>query len=234
MILTLTQYVSSRQISESTVKRHLKKLGITLPENPSDRRSRLVGPEDQARLDISMSCSHLSALVIDAATVPNLQTPIAAAAAVDAAAAAVDAAAVDAAAVEYHRSDSASMIIAEAQIIKAQNLIPYQRPDENPLLVALRRDTAAMQTANLDRYNQIRYDNHTQRETQQAIAAARLIRLMESAQKEAFETHQLKKQMIAAATTDLELLELEFDSTPDPIPQTSPQTIPIKSLPDWF
>ena len=213
MILTFAQYVSSRQMSESTVKRHLKKLGITLPENPSDRRSRLVSPEDQARLDISMACNHPPALGIDAATVTVVD--------------AVDA-------VEYHRSDSASMIIAEAQIIKAQNLIPYQRPDENPLLVALRRDAAAMQTANLDRYNQIRYDNHTQRETQQAIAAARLIRLMESAQKEAFETHQLKKQMIAAATTDLELLELEFDSTPDPIPQTSPQTSPRKSLPDWF
>ena len=126
------------------------------------------------------------------------------------------------------------MLITEAQIIKAQNLIPYQRPDDNPLLNALQRQSAAMQQANLDRYNQIRYDNHTQRETQQAIAAARLIKLMESAQKEAFETHQLKKQMIAAATTDLELLELEFDSTPDPIPQPSPQTIPIKSLPDWF
>lgn len=227
MILTLKQYISSRQTSESTVKRHLKKLGITLPENPSDRRSRLVSPEDQTRLDISMSSNYPPALGIDAQGKPNIQTPI-----VDAAA--VDAAAVDAVAVEYHRSDSASMIIAEAQIIKAQNLIPYQRPDDNPLLVALRRDAAAMQQANLDRYNQIRYDNHTQRETQQAIAAARLIKLMESAQKEAFETHQLKKQMIAAATTDLELLELEFDSTPDPIPQPSPQTIPIKSLPDWF
>ena len=224
MILTLKQYVSSRQISESTVKRHLKKLGITLPENPSDRRSRLVSPEDQTRLDISMACNHPPALGIDAAAVPILQTPIAATAT---AAAVVDA-------VEYHRSDSASMIIAEAQIIKAQNLIPYQRPDDNPLLNALQRQSAAMQQANLDRYNQIRYDNHTQRETQQAIAAARLIKLMESAQKEAFETHQLKKQMIAAATTDLELLELEFDSTPDPIPQTIPQTIPIKSLLDWF
>ena len=227
MILTLKQYISSRQISESTVKRHLKKLGITLPENPSDRRSRLVSPEDQTRLDISMSSNYPPALGIDAQGAPNLQTPIIAAAA-------VDAAAVDAAAVEYHRSESSNMLITEAQIIKAQNLIPYQRPDDNPLLAALQRQSAAMQQANLDRYNQIRYDNHTQRETEQAIAAARLIKLMESAQKEAFETHQLKKQMIAAATTDLELLELEFDSTPDPIPQPSPQTIPIKSLPDWF
>ena len=227
MILTLKQYISSRQISESTVKRHLKKLGITLPENPSDRRSRLVSPEDQTRLDISMSSNYPPALGIDAQGAPNLQTPIIAAAA-------VDAAAVDAAAVEYHRSESSNMLITEAQIIKAQNLIPYQRPDDNPLLAALQRQSAAMQQANLDRYNQIRYDNHTQRETEQAIAAARLIKLMESAQKEAFETHQLKKQMIAAATTDLELLELEFDSTPDPIPQPSPQTIPKKSLPDWF
>ena len=224
MILTLSQYVSSRQISESTVKRHLKKLGITLPENPSDRRSRLIGPEDQTRLDISMACNHPPALGITAAAVPILQTPIAAA---SSAAAVVDS-------VEYHRSESSNMLITEAQIIKAQNLIPYQRPDDNPLLAALQRQSAAMQQANLDRYNQIRYDNHTQRETQQAIAAARLIKLMESAQKEAFETHQLKKQMIAAATTDLELLELEFDSTPDPIPQTIPQTIPIKSLPEWF
>ncbi len=207
MMMTLKQYVESRQSSDTTVKRHIKKLGLTLPENPSDRRSRLISTDHQQRLDDSMGYHPPAPIALD---VPVVEV------------------------IPYQRSEEVSMIIAEGEILKAQHLIPYQRVEQNPLLLALQRQAAEMQQSNLARYQQIQHDNQTQHEAQQAIAAAKRIKLIEAAQQEAFEAHQLKKQLIAQATTDLELMDMGLSVNPDPTPQTRPQSQPSESQPSWL
>ena len=212
MMMTLKQYVESRQSSDTTVKRHIKKLGLTLPENPTDKRSRLISVEHQQRLDASIGVSPLTPIAIDAAVVEVIP---------------------------YQRSEEVSMIIAEGEILKAQHLIPYQPAAQNPLLLALQRQASEMQQSNQARYQQIQQDNQTQQEAQQAIAAAKRIKLIEAAQQEAFEAHQLKKQLIAQATTDLELMDMglsvnAINATPEPTPQMRPQSQPSESQPSWL
>jgi hypothetical protein len=53
-MLTVKQYAESRDVSESSVKNHVRKLGLDLPENPADRRQRLISSEQQAQLDASL------------------------------------------------------------------------------------------------------------------------------------------------------------------------------------
>ena len=207
MMMTLKQYVESRQSSDTTVKRHIKKLGLTLPENPTDKRSRLISTEHQQRLDASIGCHPPVAIAVD---VPTIEV------------------------IPYQRSEEVSMIIAEGEILKAQHLIPYQPAEQNPLLLALQRQAAEMQRSNQARYQQIQQDNQTQQEAQQAIAAAKRIKLMEIAQQEAFEAHQLKKQLIAQATTDLELMDMGLSSSVNATPQMRPQSQPSESQPSWL
>jgi hypothetical protein len=210
MMMTVKQYVDDRQSSETTVKRHIKKLNLDLPINPLNKKQRLISIENQQRLDASLGCQS--------------STPIAAVAEV----------------IEvtpYQRSEEVGMIIAEGEILKAQHLIPYQPTAQNPLLLALQQQAAQMQQANQARYAQIQQDSQTQQESQQAIAAAKRIRLMEQAQQEAFEAHQLKKQLIAKATNDLEMYDLGFppvNQTPEPTPQPRPQSQPSSPQPSWL
>jgi hypothetical protein len=133
--------------------------------------------------------------------------------------------------IPYERSENVSMIIAEGEILKAQHLVPYQRADQNPLLLALQRQAEEMQRSNNARYQQIKQDNQAQQEAQQAIAAAKRLRLMETAHQEAFETHQLKKQLIAQATTELELLEMGLSISSNQPPASPLQTVPKSSSP---
>jgi hypothetical protein len=213
-MLTVQAYANSRKLSVATVKNHIKKLELDLPLNPQDNRQRLISQENQRKLDESTRRS--------APTPPPSQ-------------------AIEAEIIEvtpYVRSESASMVIAEGEILKAQYLVPYQPTEQNPLLLALQRQAAEMQQANLARYAQLRENSQTQNETQQAIAAAKRIRLMEQAQQQAFENHQLKKQLIAQAETELELMDMGL-GLPTPKPQTSPpQPVSVTTSPelqpDWL
>ncbi len=207
MMMTVKQYAEDRNSSETTVKRHITKLGLDLPINPNHKKQRLISTENQRLLDESIGCQSSTPIASPAVEV-----------------------------IPYQRSEEVSMIIAEGEILKAQHLVPYQPTAQNPLLLALQRQAAEMQANNLARYQQIQQDNQTQQESQQAIAAAKRIRLMESAQQEAFEAHQLKKQLIAQATTNLEMMDLGFpvNQTPASTPQTSPQSAASSPQPDWL
>ena len=207
MMMTVKQYVDDRQSSETTVKRHIKKLNLDLPINPTNKKQRLISTEHQRLLDASIGYQPPTPIVLD---VPVVEV------------------------IPYQRSEEVSMIIAEGEILKAQHLIPFQRAEQNPLLLALQRQAAEMQQANLARYQQIQHDNQTQQEAQSAIAAAKRIKLIEAAQQEAFEAHQLKKQLIAQATTDLEMMDLGFSIEPIPAPQHRPQSQPSESQPSWL
>jgi hypothetical protein len=209
MMMTVAQYAESRDLSEATVKKHIKKLELELPCNPNDRRQRLISRENQQALDQS---TRRSAPPSPAAIEPPIEV------------------------IPYQRSEEAAMVIAEGEIIKAQHLVPYQSADQNPLLIALQRQAAELQQSNLARYHQIQNDNQTQQEAQQAIAAAKRIRLMEAAQQEAFENHQLKKQLLAQATTELELMDmgLSVNNPPVPTKQTVPQSSAPERSPDWL
>lgn len=211
-MLTVQSYADSRKLSVATVKNHIKKLGLDLPLNPQDNRQRLISTENQRKLDESTRRSAPT-------TVPTVEAEI----------------------IEvtpYVRSESASMVIAEGEILKAQYLVPYQPTEQNPLLLALQQQAAEMQQANLARYAQLQQNAQTQNETQQAIAAAKRIRLMEQAQQQAFENHQLKKQLIAQVETELELMDMGL-GLPTPKPHSSPSqpvsVAPSDELqPDWL
>lgn len=192
MMITVARYAETRSLSVATVKNHIKKLGLNLPPNPQDNRQRLISLENQRKLDDSTRRS--------APTVP----------------AAVETEVLQ---VTHHeRSEEVSMVIAEGEILKAQYIVPYQPAAQNPLLLALQRQANEMQENNLARYRQIQQDSAAQNETQQAIAAAKRLKLMEAAQQEAFESHQLKKQIIAQTTIELELMDLGL-VLPAPKPQ---------------
>jgi hypothetical protein len=213
-MLTVQAYANSRKLSVATVKNHIKKLELDLPLNPQDNRQRLISLDNQRKLDESTRRS-----APPTPTVPTVEAEI----------------------IEvtpYVRSESASMVIAEGEILKAQYLIPHQPTEQNPLLLALQQQAAEMQQANLARYAQLQQNAQTQNETQQAIAAAKRIRLMEQAQQQAFENHQLKKQLIAQAETELELMDMGL-GLPTPKPQPSPpqpaSVAPSPELqPDWL
>jgi hypothetical protein len=213
-MLTVARYAETRGISVATVKNHIKKLELDLPLNPQDNRQRLISTENQRKLDESTRRSAPTPT-----TVPTVEAEI----------------------IEvtpYVRSESASMVIAEGEILKAQYLVPYQPTEQNPLLLALQQQAAEMQQANLARYAQLQQNAQTQNETQQAIAAAKRIRLMEQAQQQAFENHQLKKQLIAQAETELELMDMGL-GLPTPKPQSSPsQPVSVATSdelqPDWL
>jgi hypothetical protein len=208
MMMPLTSYVESRQTSLSTINRHIKRLNLDLPLNPKDKRQKLVSSENQSRLDAAIGYQPSIDVIEPIEVIP------------------------------YERSENVSMIIAEGEILKAQHLVPYQRADQNPLLLALQRQAEEMQRSNNARYQQIKQDNQAQQESQQAIAAAKRLRLMEAAHQEAFETHQLRKQLIAQATTELELLDmgLSISSNQPPAPplQTDPQSSSPAPSPEWL
>lgn len=207
MMMTVKQYADDRQISESTVKRHITKQKLDLPINPLNKKQRLLSRENQHLLDVSIGCQS--------------STPIAA---------------VEVEVTPYQRSESASMVIAEGEILKAQYLTPYQPTEQNPLLLVLQQQAAEMQQANQARYAQLQQNAQAQTETQQAIAAAKRIRLIESVQQEAFEAHQLKKQLLAQAATELELMDmgLSVNQPPAPTPQPRPQSQPSSQQPSWL
>jgi hypothetical protein len=211
MMMPVATYAENRGRSESTVKAWIKKLNLELPVNPDDRRQRLISNQNQDLLDAHGKVKPVAPI---AAAVEVIEvTP-------------------------YQRSEETAMIIAEGEILKAQYLVPYQPVAQNPLLLALQRQTAEMQQANQARYAQIQQDIHTQREAQQTIAAAKRIKIMEAAQQEAFEAHQLKKQFIAQAETELELMDMGL-GLPTPKPQSSPsQPVSVATSdelqPDWL
>jgi hypothetical protein len=213
-MLTVQSYADSRKLSVATVKNHIKKLELDLPLNPQDNRQRLISLDNQRKLDESTRRSAPTPTIVPTVEAELIEvTP-------------------------YVRSESASMVIAEGEILKAQYLVPYQPTEQNPLLLALQRQAAEMQQANLARYAQLRENSQTQNETQQAIAAAKRIRLMEQAQQQAFENHQLKKQLIAQAETELELMDMGL-GLPTPKPQQSPvQPVSVTTSPelqpDWL
>jgi hypothetical protein len=213
-MLTVQAYANSRKLSVATVKNHIKKLELDLPLNPQDNRQRLISLDNQRRLDESTRRS-----APPTATVPTVEAEL------------IEV-------VPYERSEETAMIIAEGEILKAQYLVPYQPVAQNPLLLALQRQTAEMQQANQARYAQIQQDIHTQREAQQTIAAAKRIKIMEAAQQEAFEAHQLKKQFIAQAATELEMMDMGLSIAPAPSPKpqapaASPEPSP-ELQPDWL
>jgi hypothetical protein len=204
-------YKRQRDTSETTVKRRIKSFGWELPINPLNKKQRLLSVERQHLLDESIG---YTTPTVEPTAVEVIEvTP-------------------------YERSEQVSMIIAEGEILKAQHLIPYQPTAQNPLLLALQQQAAEMQQANQARYAQLQHNAQTQTETQQAIAAAKRIRLIEQAQQQAFENHQLKKQLIAQAETELELMDMGLsipvNQTPAPTPQTSPQSAASSPQPDWL
>ena len=90
MMMTVKQYVDDRQSSETTVKRHIKKLNLDLPKNPLNKNQRLISTENQRLLDASIGCQ--SSTPIAAAVEVIEVTP-------------------------YQRSEEVSMIIAEGELL---------------------------------------------------------------------------------------------------------------------
>lgn len=59
-MLTVKQYAESRGVSDTTVKNHIRKLALDLPENPTDRRQRLLSNDHQLALDESLGVSPIA------------------------------------------------------------------------------------------------------------------------------------------------------------------------------
>lgn len=209
-MLTVQTYADSRKLSVATVKNHIKKLELDLPLNPQDNRQRLISLDNQRKLDESTRRS------APTAAVPTIEAEL----------------------VEvtpYVRSQETAMIIAEGQILEAQ-LTTYQPAHENPYLTALKSQIAQQSEANALRYQQVVAGITSTSDTTIAINAARRMRLVEEAQREAAEEFMMKQQMKQQTTDELNLLSLGI--TP-PKPQPSPsQSVSVATSPelqpDWL
>lgn len=208
MMMTVAQYAESRGLSVATVKNHIKKLELDLPLNPEDKRQRLISTEAQRLLDASTRRSPQG----------SNDTPI------------------EVEVMPYRRSEETSMIIAEGAIVEAQ-LTTYQRPEENPLLQALRAQIVTLEQSNQQRYQQIQSGIQSQHDINQAISAAKKLQIVEAAQREAIEEFQMKQQLKQKTLTDLEILSLGLspvNQVPDPTTQHSPKSQPSPSQPSWL
>ena len=210
-MLTVQAYADSRKLSVATVKNHIKKLELDLPLNPQDNRQRLISLDNQRKLDQSTRRSAPTP-----ATVPTIEAEV----------------------VEvtpYVRSEETAMIIAEGQILEAQ-LTTYQPAQENPYLSALKAQIAQQSEANALRYQQVVAGITSTSDTTIAINAARRMRLVEEAQREAAEEFMMKQQMKQQTTDELNLLALGITPPkpqPNPIQSVSVATSP-ELQPDWL
>jgi hypothetical protein len=57
MLITVKDYAANRDISETTVKKYIRKLDLALSLNPLDARQRLLSTDQQADLDKAIGCN---------------------------------------------------------------------------------------------------------------------------------------------------------------------------------
>jgi hypothetical protein len=205
MALTVSQYATQRGVSESTVKTWIRRLGLDLPENPADGRQRLILIEHKRELDTLGTSKPKPEIrdVIQGEVVPELEN--------------------------YDRSDETGLIIAEGAIVKSQQQI-IQRPEDNPLLQALRLHTSKVEASNTQALTQFGISNQANQDLASALNAARAIRIKEQAQQQAIEDYQLKQKIMQETQTTLELMDLGLLGKSQPIEPES-ESLPRSSPP---
>ena len=187
MAYTVAQYAILRNVSESTVKNWIKKLGLDLPQNPADNRQRLILSEHKRSLDTCGSA-----------------TPAPAASASDF----FDAELVPESVASYDRSEDTGMLLAEGSIVLARSQNQDNSPDNNKLLQRLKLVTSQYENKNTYALTQIQSDIKSQADVDAALQAARLIKIKEKAQLRGIQEYRLEKSIVAETKTDLELMEL--------------------------
>ena len=212
MMMTVAQYAESRDLSEATVKKHIKKLELDLPDNPGDRRQRLISNDHQKALDQSTRRQPpIVVAAVEAEIMPEV-TP-------------------------YHRTEETGLMIANGAILEAQ-LTTYQTPQENPLLQALKAKVLQLEQSNALRQEQTIAAIQSQQDTNTAISAVRRMQIVEAAQRRAVEEFQMSQQIEHQTRTELEMMALGLTPAPNQ-PTASPlQTVPQSSAsspsPEWL
>lgn len=205
MLMTVAQYSESRSVSESTVKSWIRRLGLELQPNPADRRQRLLTIDQQTQLDLHGKVRQPHPEV-------EVQQPV-----------------------EYRRSESVALTIAEHSILKAQ-LPTIRTAEENPLYQALAQQVQALQAQNAQAIQLIYQQGQAQRDTAAGIEAMDQLAIAQRATMRAANHHQLEQDLYNQTLTQLNLASRgiqvpQSQPTAQPVPQSQPAASPS---PDWL
>jgi hypothetical protein len=206
MMMTVKQYVESRDSSETTIKRRIKSFGWELPINPLNKKQRLLSTEHQRLLDESIGYT-------TPAVEPEILEPVQ----------------------HYERSESVALALAENAILQTQ-ITPLRTAEDNPLYQALQKQVQALQRQNDQQIQAIYQQGHAQRDTDAAIEAMDQLAIAQRAMSRATQHHQLEQDLYNQTRTQLNLATrgLPVNQPPAPTPQTSPQSTASSSGPDWL
>lgn len=200
-MLTVAEYADSRNISESTVKAAITRLGLDLPPHPQDKRKRLISLAHQSQLDSSIPKAQPPAVVTPVVEVQH-----------------------------YDRPESVGMVIAErAMVIGAIDYQP-QAASDNPLYQALQARLEAMKSQNALVVQQVQQNTAANRDTDVAIDSLRQLEIIQAAQARAARDHHLEQQAYLLAKQDLQMqaaglapvVAQQPHPTPPPASQSSP------------
>lgn len=175
MYQTVAQYAQSRQLSESTVKAHIRRLDLQLPQNPTDKRQRIITTDMQTRLDTAIGCQPPAGP--DAITVEVMPA--------------------------YERPESVSMVIAEAQAETA--IATFVAPGQNPLLLALQQQVQSMEAQNAQHHLNLQSQAQTYQDSKSALDAFDQLRIIQNARAQAAQEYQLTQQVRQQALIEFEM-----------------------------
>lgn len=208
MMMTVKQYADDRNSSETTVKRHITKLGLTLPVNPSNKKQRLISHDHQRLLDASIGCQTSTPIAVESEILPPIQ---------------------------YERSEAVALTLAENAILQTQ-ITPFRTADQNPLYQALQQQVQLLQLQNDQQLQAIQQQGQAQRDTDASIEAMDQLAIAQRAMSRAAQHHQLEQDLYNQTRTQLNLTArgIPVNQPPAPTPQTSPQSPAPSPQPDWL
>jgi hypothetical protein len=202
MLITVKDYAANRDISETTVKKYIRKLELSLSLNPLDSRQRLLSTDQQADLDKAIGCNPPTPTApLTVEVMPN-----------------------------YERSESVSLVMAEAQANTAIATSGFNLPQNNPLYQALAQQVQTLELENIHHLQNIQTQSTANLDATAAISAIDQLRIIQAARTEAAAEFLLKQQVKAQALTEFELqsrgltpvVVQQVHPTPPPTSQSSP------------
>lgn len=129
---------------------------------------------------------------------------------------------------EYQRSEEVGMILAEGSITQIEYSI--DRPENNPLLVAIQNQVLQMQQYNHQATQAVQQQAAAGRDTKAAIEAVQKLKIIQAAQQKAIEHHTLEQQVYSQARINLQMISEGIQ--PAAAPPTAEMPIPTENPQD--